>query len=118
MAEYLTRPREKVISWLPVDVVSQAILDVAFSKQSLSIALNIVHPRPSPWSTVVGTIADELHRAGVSQKRLPLIPFENWFEKLEQRSEGANAEEMADIVSASSMLYKCLLGLYLHAACY
>lgn len=84
-----------------MNVVSQAILDVALSKQSPSIALNIVHPRPSQWSTIITSVAGALHRAGVADHRLPLVPFKEWFDLLEQRSKGADADEMANIVSFS-----------------
>ncbi|KZP28667.1 putative aminoadipate reductase [Athelia psychrophila] len=92
-----------VASWLPMDVVSQAILDVALSKQSPSIVLNIVHPRPSQWSTIITSVANALHRAGVAEHCLPLIPFKEWFERLEQRSKGANADEMAKIPAIKLM---------------
>lgn len=82
-----------------MDVVSQAILDVAFSKQPSSIALNIVHPRPSQWSSIINSVADELHRARVSQIRLPLVAFQDWFGRLEEHSKGVDVDEMANIVS-------------------
>ena len=91
----------QVASWLPMDIVSQAILDVMFSSQAPTIALNIVHPRPSQWSSIIQSVADALHRAGVVQENVPLIPFGEWFERLEQRSKGADADEMANIVSLS-----------------
>ncbi|KZP22007.1 NAD(P)-binding protein [Athelia psychrophila] len=86
-----------VASWLPMDVVSQAILDVALSKEAPSIALNIVHPRPSQWSAVITSVASAMQRAGLTRRRLPLVPFKEWFARLEQRSKGAYAGEMADI---------------------
>ncbi|KZP13551.1 hypothetical protein FIBSPDRAFT_960466 [Athelia psychrophila] len=86
-----------VVSWLPTDVVSQAILDVALSKQSPGIALNIVHPRPSRWSTIVTSVADALHRAGVAGHCLPLAPFTEWLARLEQRATGVDADAMAKL---------------------
>lgn len=80
-------------------VVSQAILDVALSNQVPTIALNIVHPRPSHWSTIIRSIGDALHHAGATKKVVPLIPFSEWLDRLEQRSEGADANDMAKIVS-------------------
>ena len=82
-----------------MNVVSQAILDVALSSQVPTIALNIVHPRPSQWSTIIRAIGDALHHAGVTQEIIPLIPFSEWLGRLEQRSEGADADDMAKIVS-------------------
>ena len=82
-----------------MDTVSHAILDVMFAKQALTIALNIVHPRPFQWPYVTQSVIDALHHAGVVQESVPLIPFSEWFERLEQRSKGADADEIADIVS-------------------
>ncbi|KZP04710.1 NAD(P)-binding protein, partial [Athelia psychrophila] len=79
-----------VASWLPMDVVAQAVLDVALSEQPPSIALNIVHPRPSQWSTVITSVANALYRAGVADHHLPLVPFTEWFARLEQRSKAAD----------------------------
>ncbi|KZP17631.1 putative aminoadipate reductase [Athelia psychrophila] len=84
-----------VASWLPMDVVSQAILDVAFSKQPPSITLNIVHPRPSQWSTIITSVSSAMNRAGITRGRLPLVSFKEWFGRLEERSKYADADEMA-----------------------
>ncbi|KZP16286.1 putative aminoadipate reductase [Athelia psychrophila] len=86
-----------VASWLPMDVVSRAIMDVALSKEAPSIALNIIHPKPSQWSTVITSVASAMQRAGITRRRLPLVPFSEWFERLEQRSKNADANEIAKI---------------------
>ena len=88
-----------------MDVVSQAILDVALSNQAPTIALNIVHPKPSRWSTIVRSVADALHHTGVTREVVPLLPFHEWLGLLEQRSEGADADDMAEIVSIQNYLY-------------
>lgn len=82
-----------------MDVVSQAITDVALAELPPTIALNIVHPRPSSWSTIIGFIADALFHAGINPERLPVLPFTEWFGQLEQRADHANIEDMANIVS-------------------
>ncbi|KAF7985842.1 hypothetical protein HWV62_526 [Athelia sp. TMB] len=86
-----------VASWLPVDVVSQAILDIALSNQAPTIALNIVHPKPSRWSDLVRSVADALHHMGITKEAVPLIPFREWLGLLEKRSAGADAVDMAEI---------------------
>ncbi|KZP16234.1 acetyl-CoA synthetase-like protein [Athelia psychrophila] len=90
-----------VASWLPMDIVSQVILDVAMAEESPSIAMNIVHPRPSSWSAIIGSIADALHASGITPVRLAVIPFAEWFEQLEQRARRGNAEEMVKIPSTN-----------------
>lgn len=82
-----------------MDVVSSAILDVALSKQPASIALNLVHPRPLQWSSIIGFLADAMLHAGVASYSLPSIAFQEWFERLEKRSQNASADEMTKIVS-------------------
>ncbi|KAF7973245.1 hypothetical protein HWV62_15753 [Athelia sp. TMB] len=86
-----------VAAWLPVDVVSQAVLDVALSEQAPTLVLNIVHPRPSQWTTIIEAIGHALHRAGVTEMAVPLIPFGEWLGELEQRAVGADADAMARI---------------------
>ncbi|KZP19768.1 NAD(P)-binding protein [Athelia psychrophila] len=88
-----------VVSWLPMDVVSQTILDVAMAEESPSIAMNIVHPRPSSWLAIVGSISDALHIAGITPVRLAITPFTEWFDLLEQRARPASIEEIAKIPS-------------------
>ncbi|KZP08006.1 hypothetical protein FIBSPDRAFT_939222 [Athelia psychrophila] len=60
------------VAWLPMHIVSQAILDVAFADAKPRIALNIVHPRPSPWTSIVNSISEALQLEGVSSEPLPL----------------------------------------------
>ncbi|KZP33045.1 acetyl-CoA synthetase-like protein [Athelia psychrophila] len=86
-----------VISWLPTQAVSQVILEVAFAAEAPSIALNVVHPKPVAWSTVMQPISEALHKANLTTKVLPLIPFKQWFEMLEQRERGADEKDMSRV---------------------
>ena len=79
--------------------VSKAILDVAFSHKQPPIALNIVHPRPVKWSTVMRDVRDALLAAKVSSEALPLVPFGEWFEQLEGRAKIADEHDISIIVS-------------------
>jgi hypothetical protein len=79
--------------------VSKAILDVAFSDEQPPIALNIVHPRPVEWSTVMRNVREGLLAAQVSSETLPLVPFEEWFEQLEKRAMVADVHDISSIVS-------------------
>ncbi|KZP33250.1 putative nonribosomal peptide synthetase [Athelia psychrophila] len=83
-------------SWLPVNTVSQVILDVAFAEEP-PLALNIVHPRPILWSTVIKHIRDALQRSGLTSQALPLLHFTEWFDALERRSRVADEQGTADI---------------------
>ncbi|KZP33662.1 acetyl-CoA synthetase-like protein [Athelia psychrophila] len=70
-------------SWLPANTVSQTILDVAFAEEHL-ITLNVVHPRPTRWSTVIKHIRDALQHSGLTCQALPLVHFTEWFDALER----------------------------------
>lgn len=93
----------QVAAWLPMNTVSQAVLDIGLSVKAPTIALNIVHPRPSRWSAIIESIADALHRTGITQDVVPLVPFSEWLGRLEQRSQGADAVDMANIVSVMTL---------------
>ena len=80
-------------------VVSKAILDVAFSEKQPPIALNIVHPRPVEWSTVVRDVREALLAAKVGSEALPLVPFEEWFKQLEGRAKTSDVHDISSIVS-------------------
>jgi hypothetical protein len=79
--------------------VSKAILDVAFSDEQPPIALNIVHPRPIEWSTIMRDVGEALLAAKVSSEALPLVPFEEWFKRLEGRAKIADVHDISSIVS-------------------
>ncbi|KAJ7157427.1 putative aminoadipate reductase [Mycena filopes] len=78
-----------VVAWLPPEAVSQAIVDVALSPEKPPFALNLVHPRPVPWDAIMSSMA-----TGV---QLPLVPFSDWVQQLQDRSLGATAEEIENI---------------------
>lgn len=84
-----------------MQAVAGAILDVAFATEMPSIALNIVHPKPVAWSSILQHVSEALHAANVTEKVLPLVPFADWFAKLEQRASRANEKEMRRVVSRS-----------------
>ncbi|KAF9527250.1 putative aminoadipate reductase [Crepidotus variabilis] len=88
-----------VVSWLPMDAVAQAILDVAFAPHiygSKYPALNIVHPRPVSWDAVIEGINDALVNERVLDKKLPIMEFQKWFSRLEGKS-GMNDTQVQDL---------------------
>lgn len=76
--------------------VSQAILDVAFSKEVPPIALNLVHPRPVEWNTIIASILEALAQ---DNAHLDVVPFQKWFSLLETRAKTAKDEDIIAIVS-------------------
>jgi hypothetical protein len=89
----------QLVSWLPMHAASKAILDVAFTKEQPAIALNIVHPRPVDWLTIMRDVSDALLATKVTSKALPLVPFGEWFEALEERAKIGDAHDLNNIVS-------------------
>ncbi|KIK59187.1 hypothetical protein GYMLUDRAFT_44941 [Collybiopsis luxurians FD-317 M1] len=75
------------VSWVPMDAVTQALLDTVFLANAAPIAVNIVHPNPTSWSTVMQHIRQALIREkGLSPNAIPLIPIQQWISDIEQHS--------------------------------
>ncbi|KAF7968546.1 hypothetical protein HWV62_30169 [Athelia sp. TMB] len=86
-----------MISWLPARTVTRAILDVAYAAEVPAETLNLVHPRPSSWPEMFKLFNDALVRSRTIPSPLSLIPFSEWFEKIEQCARGADKAEMTNI---------------------
>ncbi|KAJ7045274.1 putative aminoadipate reductase [Mycena alexandri] len=78
-----------VVAWLPSEAVSQAIVDAALSIEKPPFAINLVHPRPILWDDVISSMA--------RTAQLPLVPFADWVQQLQDRSVGAAAEDIENI---------------------
>ncbi|EIW76887.1 acetyl-CoA synthetase-like protein [Coniophora puteana RWD-64-598 SS2] len=83
-------------TWLPMDAAARAMLDVTFSANELPKILNLVHPRGTPWSKLIEPISEALARVNQG-KKLPLVPFADWFAELERLSQAPNAGDEAEI---------------------
>ncbi|KAG1898169.1 uncharacterized protein F5891DRAFT_956098, partial [Suillus fuscotomentosus] len=91
------------VSWIPPHAVSNAILDVAFAEEEPPIAVNLVHPRPTVWKTLMQPIADALVEHKATSYPLPLVPFSEWLEKLELSAKDLHQETM-DCIPAIKLL--------------
>jgi hypothetical protein len=89
-----------VMSWITPEAVNGMILDVALGTDTPERALNVVHPRPIEWSSMMGNVADELVRHGITKDRLPVIEMGEWFAKLSEISDGADEARLKQIVRA------------------
>jgi hypothetical protein len=87
-----------VMSWISPEAVSGTILDVALGADTPERALNVVHPRPIAWSSMMGAVADELVRHEITEDRLPLVETREWFAKLAEAAEGADEAQLKHIV--------------------
>jgi len=86
------------LSWIPPHAVSNAILDVAFAEEEPSIAINLVHPRPIDWKTLMQPVAEAIFKHKITSAPLPLVPFSEWLVKLESSAKNTSEENMKRIV--------------------
>ena len=65
------------MDWIPLDLAAKAVIDfrAAGATSSTTIA-HLVHPRPTSWTLLAKAFATELS--------VPLVPFSEWLQKLEQ----------------------------------
>ncbi|KAG2145394.1 male sterility protein-domain-containing protein [Suillus bovinus] len=86
-----------VVSWIPPHAVSNAILDVAFAEEEPPIVVDLRHPRPVVSTMLIQSIADALFERKITSYPLPLVPFSEWFEKLESSAKGLSKETLKRI---------------------
>ncbi|KAH7928011.1 putative aminoadipate reductase [Leucogyrophana mollusca] len=98
-----------VVAWLPPHAVSNAILDVAFSQEQPPIAINLVHPRPVEWTAVMKPVGDALLRKAVSSEAVPLVPFKEWFARLEARAQDTSEENIRRIPAIKLLAFMRVL---------
>ncbi|KAF7378113.1 Acetyl-CoA synthetase-like protein [Mycena sanguinolenta] len=77
------------IAWITPEAVSHTIVDTALSSETLPFAINLVHPRPVSWDFIMSTLADAV--------QLPLIPFGDWVQQLQDISTRATAQDIEKI---------------------
>ncbi|KAJ7760072.1 putative aminoadipate reductase [Mycena maculata] len=78
-----------VVAWIRPEAISRTIVDTALSTEKAPFAINLVHPHPVPWDTVVSSMANFA--------QLPLIPFADWIQQLKTLSTHASAEDIKNI---------------------
>ncbi|GJE88919.1 acetyl-CoA synthetase-like protein [Phanerochaete sordida] len=70
---------EGTVSWIPVDAVSNALVDLIVSDKVLPEVLNVVHPSSVPWSRVFEHIGTQL-----GQRNLTVLPLSDWVRAVEE----------------------------------
>ncbi|KAF9064552.1 hypothetical protein BDP27DRAFT_1405295 [Rhodocollybia butyracea] len=89
------------VSWAPINAIAKAILDVGFAEEDPPLAINLVHPHPVPWSSLMGSIRNAL----IIAKQLPsdalkMVPFPEWLQDLEQASANATFQTLVEMPAA------------------
>jgi len=62
-----------------MDAVAQTILDVASSTDPSPPVLNVVHPHPVSWNSIMNLVNETLMQEKVVLSHLPVVDFEQWF---------------------------------------
>ncbi|KIJ18039.1 hypothetical protein PAXINDRAFT_97557 [Paxillus involutus ATCC 200175] len=99
----------KVVSWLPHYAVSDAILDIAFAKDEPPIAVNLVHPRPVEWVSLMKPISSALYRKNLTSELLPLVPFAQWLTSLEERAADTSEDNIRRVPAIKLLNFMQLL---------
>jgi len=87
-----------VVSWLPMDAVSDAILDIGFSVEQPPIAVNIVHPRSVAWTAVMQNLRKILiQEKGLDSDALQIVPYSHWLSKLEDHAKAPSEEDLRNV---------------------
>ncbi|KAJ3983514.1 putative aminoadipate reductase [Lentinula detonsa] len=87
------------ISWAPLDAIAEGILDVTFAKEDTPMAINLVHPHPVSWTSIMQVIREYLISAKqLPLDALPLVPFRDWMQVLSDKA--AFIETAANNVAA------------------
>jgi hypothetical protein len=71
---------------------------VAFAEAEPPIAVNLVHPRPIAWKTLMQPVADRIFELKITSNPIALAPFSDWLEKLESSAKDASEETIKRIV--------------------
>ncbi|KAL1695048.1 hypothetical protein GGG16DRAFT_109571 [Schizophyllum commune] len=81
---------EQEVNWVPSNSVAGTLIDAAFFEDGLAPSHNIVHARPVKWARMIEDVQHSLK----SQlgRDVPIIPFQEWFEKLEATAACADVD--------------------------
>ncbi|KAJ3731308.1 putative aminoadipate reductase [Lentinula guzmanii] len=94
-----------VISWIPMDAVADAIVDVGLSSSIPPVAVNLVHPHPIPWSQMIQDVRNAVINAKqLNADALELVPFRIWFEALQGVAEIPGVENEMPAVKIINFL--------------
>ncbi|THU95611.1 hypothetical protein K435DRAFT_859397 [Dendrothele bispora CBS 962.96] len=80
-------------SWLPVSMAASAIVDMYATTKGM---VHLVHPRPVSWRSLMKEIAQDMN--------VPLVPYSEWFNRLEVEASSAATVSTSVPDSASALV--------------
>ena len=90
---------KKVVSWTPMDAVSSFIMELVFQNEHLPPVLNVVHPKPTDWNTVIRLIGDSLVLHKILDSPPTFVSFQTWFSALQVHAQSANEDQLSTVRS-------------------
>ena len=79
---------------MPLDAIGQAYVDWVYSEDDLPALVNVVHPRPTDWATILVGLQKEI------RDRAVLVSPAQWIDELEHRSLNPSQQDLEAIVSS------------------
>ncbi|KAJ3879760.1 acetyl-CoA synthetase-like protein [Lentinula edodes] len=87
-----------VVSWVPMDAVCNALLDVGFTSEPAPMAVNVVHPKSVPWTSVIQNVqAALIEQKHLSPDALPLVPYHDWVAAVEKYAKNPTEADTQNI---------------------
>ncbi|KIK57240.1 hypothetical protein GYMLUDRAFT_229544 [Collybiopsis luxurians FD-317 M1] len=87
-----------IVSWIPMDAVSDALLDIGFGTEQPPMAVNVVHPRPVSWTSLVQKLRKILMREKqLAADALRVVPYKQWAAKVEDFAKSPSEEDLKNV---------------------
>lgn len=79
----MTQDSKQTVSWFTAYEAAKAFAEMRHSPEPF---VHLVHPRPTPWHTIMAPIASDFN--------VPLVPYEHWLTALETSVVPGSAAEV------------------------
>jgi hypothetical protein len=80
-----------------MNVVCRAITEISLGNSIPDLAVNLVHPRPVSWNTIITTVQSAMGKVR-RDVALDVIPMGEWVSLLEEKAKVAPENSLHDIV--------------------
>lgn len=82
------------IDWVPIDLLADVLPDLAL-RESQPSHINVYHPlnlRPTTWSSIIATVADELSQLS-DGKPMEFVDLPEWVQRVRQDTESSGGSQ-------------------------